>query len=59
MGDTVDADRGSDGVVEESGEVRTLEKRNKVKRNKEEKRKGIMDISFLDGQKKPFCQTFS
>jgi hypothetical protein len=40
MGDTVDADRGSDGVVEESGEVRTLEKRNKVKRNKEEKKKG-------------------
>jgi hypothetical protein len=26
MGDTMEADRGSDGVVEESGEVRTLAK---------------------------------
>jgi hypothetical protein len=40
----VEADRGSDGVVEESRELRTLEKRKK----EEKKRKGIMDISLLD-----------
>jgi hypothetical protein len=34
MGDTVEADRGSDGVVEESRELRTLEKRKKKKKKK-------------------------